>query len=393
MYDHMNQIEEEFKPIHEKNGDENELNEQFKSIYKNNLFLYLGYILLPFFLSVFIVIAFSNNDFFFKEVGPSAYAVESAVSDVNALLVVDPQVFNELDTSYSDFLIHVGTTGHHYIYVHSEATFVLNESFFDLEDGPKLKNDVIQKMMSGQIRKWPNNAVISFYIPIDDIPVEFAGTSLDDPSLLTKEGTVVTTAFNAIFSFAVMFIIAVPMMIISKPIIKQDYMQLKKQEESPLTIFSYAVTGMVMMLGASFISGIIVIAITTIFNLPNEISANQLAINLMLKSPYFILMVLSAVILGPIVEELVFRKSFFGLIKNDKIALIASSLVFGLIHITTEILSGNIALVIVGSIPYIAGGFVFGYIYMRHKKNIVIPILAHMLYNLLSILLLFMPMG
>src|SRR5690554_7517728 len=150
---------------------------------------------------------------------------------------------------------------------------------------------------------------------------------------------------------------------------------------------------MVMIFSSNFINCINVIANTNNFKITNEISANQITINLMLKSPYFILMVLSAVILGPIVEELVFRKSFFGLIKNDKIALIVSSLVFGLIHITTEILSGNIALVIVGSIPYIAGGFVFGYIYMRHKKNIVIPILAHMLYNLLSILLLFLPMG
>ncbi|OED59442.1 CPBP family intramembrane glutamic endopeptidase [Acholeplasma laidlawii] len=392
MYDHLDEIENEFKEIHEEQKNKDEVDPKMQKIYRNNLFLYLAYMILPIILSIFILIALTDIDFFFKDVNASEFAITNAVNDVNGLLIVDPNNFENLDSAYESFLIPVGADGTHIIYVHASATFITDTDFFDsvLEGDVytyTLKASVLNDIIDGNIKKWPNNAQINFHIPYDDVSPLVAGSSVDNIIELTKENSVPTVALNAIFAFTLMLIIAIPMVIISKPILIGDFNLLKVDNESVGTVLAKSGIGVLYMFGGNIAVGILVMAISTMFQIPDQVSANQLAINLMLKSPYFILMIITAVVIGPIVEELVFRKSFFGLIKNEKWALVISSLVFGLIHISTEILTGDIGMVIVSSLPYIAGGFIFGYIYMINKKNIVIPIIAHMGYNLISVLM------
>ena len=96
-----------------------------------------------------------------------------------------------------------------------------------------------------------------------------------------------------------------------------------------------------------------------------------------------ILMFIAAVFLGPIAEELVFRKSIFAIIKNEKIALVISAFVFGGVHLLSETTLNG---VIMSGIVYIMMGFVFGYIYIRNKKNISVLITIHILSNLISVI-------
>lgn len=77
-------------------------------------------------------------------------------------------------------------------------------------------------------------------------------------------------------------------------------------------------------------------------------------------------------IIGPILEETVFRKIIFGTLyqKYDfHIAAIVSSLVFSLAHFEFE----HVLL-------YFAVGFVFAYLYYK-TKHILVPILSHILMN------------
>lgn len=392
MYDHLNEIEEDFKDFHENNTPEKKENPLFIKIYKNNMFLYLGYMLLPILLSVFVIIAFADNEFFFRDVNPSEHAIENAISDVNSLLIVNPNTFDQMDDMYETFFIPVGSDGLSTIYVHRAATFITSTNFFIIETLDEvttytLKPEIFDGILDGSVINWPNNAKISFYIPINDVSPSVAGSAIDDSEILTGTGTVPTIALNALFAFGVMLIVAIPMVVLSKPVIINDLDLLKKDNESIGTILSKSGIGILYMFAGNIVVGVLISVLTSILSIPDQLSANQLSINMMLKSPYSILIIITAVIIGPIVEELVFRKSFFGLIKNERYALIISSLVFGLIHITTEIISGDFGLVLINSLPYIAGGFVFGYIYMINKKNIVIPIIAHMGYNLISVLI------
>lgn len=119
-----------------------------------------------------------------------------------------------------------------------------------------------------------------------------------------------------------------------------------------------------------------------------DISNNQQFIEEALKySPFA--MIIAAGFLGPIVEELIFRKSIFGLIKNDKISLLVSTISFAMIHIISSFSLGyNFLQLLVMTIPYLTGGLLFGFIYLKTNKNIYYVILIHTFSNLISILFL-----
>ena len=96
-------------------------------------------------------------------------------------------------------------------------------------------------------------------------------------------------------------------------------------------------------------------------------------------------MATTTVFLAPIVEELVFRKSFFAVIKNKWIALVLSSFVFGIIHALST--AGTFQTKLIYAIPYFSSGLAFGIAYIRSDKNIIVPIACHMFNNIVATLL------
>jgi membrane protease YdiL (CAAX protease family) len=122
---------------------------------------------------------------------------------------------------------------------------------------------------------------------------------------------------------------------------------------------------------------------------PTMENANQQAIeSLMMDSP--VVGVLMAVVLAPVIEELIFRYYVFkGLEKrNIYLAYAVSSLGFVAIHLIASI-GTPFFLQDLRSIPvYAVGGIVFCYAY--HKtKNIGVNIGAHMIYNAIATILVF----
>lgn len=122
--------------------------------------------------------------------------------------------------------------------------------------------------------------------------------------------------------------------------------------------------------------------LSNIFGIVQSEAVNQITIMRSLNSSGAIFMILSAVVMGPIVEELIFRKSIFGLFKNDKLALVVSAILFGSIHLIGE---ASILEALINGLSYFTMGFVFGFIYLQNNKNILAPISVHILSNLISI--------
>ncbi len=91
---------------------------------------------------------------------------------------------------------------------------------------------------------------------------------------------------------------------------------------------------------------------------------------LILNSPVWVI-ILVAVIIGPIVEELIFRKLLMDKlgIYGDRIAIVVSAVAFGLFH-------GNLYQFFYATLL----GLVLAYIYSR-TSNIIYPILMHMTLN------------
>ena len=114
---------------------------------------------------------------------------------------------------------------------------------------------------------------------------------------------------------------------------------------------------------------------------------NQSIIETILKGDGIIPMIIAAGVLGPICEELVFRKAFFNVCKTKEMGLLVSSLCFCLIHITSSIGMGYDALSIyLMCIPYLVSGVAFGLIYIKNDCNIVMPTIVHIVTNTISII-------
>lgn len=84
---------------------------------------------------------------------------------------------------------------------------------------------------------------------------------------------------------------------------------------------------------------------------------------------------IAVAILAPIVEEFVFRYSISTFIKDEKVFLIVSSLLFALMHGVG-----------IATLLYFFMGACFGLLYQRTEKNIGASILAHVINNTISVI-------
>ncbi len=161
---------------------------------------------------------------------------------------------------------------------------------------------------------------------------------------------------------------------------KDDF---KKLQDNSSKIAKYIPLGFLLAFGLQMIFSMITSPL-----LQDQVSENQQQINAILfsSSGNGIMMIIAAVIFGPVVEELIFRKSIFKLIPNDYLAIAISSIVFGLIHTLTS--GYNITQLILHTIPYAACGVGLGYAYFKSDHNIYVSTTIHMLMNCFSTIIL-----
>ncbi|MBQ2639432.1 MAG: CPBP family intramembrane metalloprotease [Bacilli bacterium] len=98
------------------------------------------------------------------------------------------------------------------------------------------------------------------------------------------------------------------------------------------------------------------------------------------KSPWF--MIITAGVIAPIIEELIFRKGFKNSFNNKHLFIILSGLVFGLMHV----ISSNSLLEFLYIIPYSSLGISFAVAYYK-TDTVFTPIIFHMIHNLILIIL------
>jgi len=112
-----------------------------------------------------------------------------------------------------------------------------------------------------------------------------------------------------------------------------------------------------------------------IFTPVKEANNEVLVQEMLTRTP--ILAFISASIFAPFLEEMIFRKSLGDIFKNKKIMVVASGLVFGLLHVIFSIKTPWDLFYI---IPYGLLGSSFAYMLYK-KDNIFIPIFFHMMHN------------
>ena len=138
------------------------------------------------------------------------------------------------------------------------------------------------------------------------------------------------------------------------------------------TSLKYWLIGFIIMVVSNLI-------ITYILN--KDIASNEQNVRSYIDAfPLF--MIFNTVIYAPLTEELTFRKSIKDAISNKWLYIIISGIVFGMLHISSYIIS---PIDLVYLIPYGALGISFAMLYYK-TNNIFSTISMHAMHNLLAVI-------
>jgi|GEM_PF-1968295 len=267
-----------------------------------------------------------------------------------------------------------------------------NEDNLKLFDKDERKT-TLEKILNGEEIKFENN---------DEkvtVKIIFHALSRDNLTILLNtlshthanyEGILSDNSSYALLLFVTYLLVFIPIFLINREVIKEDYFYLKEKHKP---VYSKVLADGFVFIGFSIVLGLISNLLSSSLKLPST-SENQELIVKIMKSSGAIYAIISVVILAPLVEELVFRKSIFSFFKNKKTAICVSALTFGFIHILSELLTifsnfnfNTIANLAVQSISYLGAGFFLAYWYEKNNRNITLLILMHSSSNLFSVLL------
>lgn len=168
------------------------------------------------------------------------------------------------------------------------------------------------------------------------------------------------------------FVSLIAMYMITKNVFDNDFKGFRKVKSPWLLIFG----GFAAMYVANIVLGLIYQDLGIVGDSENQIVLEQMI------SMNPILMILPVAILIPIVEEVLFRGVILEFIEK-RLGLIAagllSALMFALLHVT------DAASLIFLPIYWVLG-LILTYIYIKSGKNLLVPIVAHILNNAISII-------
>ena len=200
------------------------------------------------------------------------------------------------------------------------------------------------------------------------------------PQLLKLLGITDELAANALLNLTfegTLFLILVVML---GGLLKQSFADLKKHGFG--NFFRWTVLCYFAFMGVNIATSLITMLFTGEMADPQN---QEAVIELVSVSP--VIMFLTAAILGPIVEELIFRGIIFRTIRPlGKIpAILISAIAFGFAHVSAYVFAGDFR-ELLNIFPYLGMGLSFGIIY-ELRKNMLLNMLIHIIQNTLSILL------
>lgn len=170
-----------------------------------------------------------------------------------------------------------------------------------------------------------------------------------------------------IISFPIALVI---ILILLLPDIKNRHMIRGRATRSQAA--GWAILGVFMVFGAQYVAAMLEMLL---FGIMPGSENTELIVSYAKVVPAFIFIV---AIIGPVLEEIVFRMIIFGaLFKkwNFWIAALLSSLIFSIVHFDFEHV-----------LIYTAVGFTFAYLYVKTKR-ILVPIIAHATLNSAAVLI------
>lgn len=296
--------------------------------------------------------------------------------DTYASLSVD--IEEGIIISFSDeklensLLYHLGTYSDDYEVFMSIESIHLDDIY-----QTELKTAFLDSLFDGTQQKWSDDRALLVYYNETDLG------NLDLSTYEVFKNVRTLYPFHlSLINFLGYVVCVIPLLFFFFPKFKLDVGTLiKEKQEYP--IGNRIINNLAAMIAVSVGLSIVSMLLKQILNLGTDTSTNQSAINSILDSNGAFLMIISAVVIGPLVEEIIFRKVIFGLIPNDILAIIVSSTLFGLVHVTSE---PNFPLFFTNFIAYAGMGVFLGCVYKKNRHNLFLLYVIHALANLFSIL-------
>ena len=165
--------------------------------------------------------------------------------------------------------------------------------------------------------------------------------------------------------------------------LKEDWQKFREKLGKNIAT-SFKLFGLFMII--KMLAAIITVIVSLALNLDFLQSENQELIeSFAISAPLAVFV--SAVILAPFLEEIIFRLGFRKITNNKYLYILTTGLIFGLMHIFPTDL--DMAMALTQSIVFVAMGFTLSAMYW-HRPNIWIVIIVHALNNLLSMIIIFL---
>lgn len=351
---------------------------------KNYMKALLSYVLIMFFLNAILISVIQLIPGSVKVFEKDEVILEEIASDPSGIALMDEDVFNLYKAEYLGYVESLWTYNEYSIVYNTANPYI--ESLLLVKDdaGNVISFDeqaflLIYDQSEFSINYWDQNQnyAITRYQHDEQTLPSYVLTS--DIETIDYQLQNLTTFYMSLYQFVLYLILFGFIYYFLKNDVAYDFNKFRLIKSQ---WFAIIIIGYLYVLLGNFLSNFISSLLSSQLNIPMSESVNQMTIVRMLNSNGVVFMVLSAVIIGPIVEELIFRKSIFGLIKNQNVALVTSSLIFGAIHLISET---SLAVALINGISYFTMGAIFGYIYIKNDKNIIAPIAVHILVNLISV--------
>jgi uncharacterized protein len=337
--------------------------------------------ILVYFITMFVI---SGLIYFFIYSMPEFKQTYSESEALIETLIFDPKglILLEEEISYDeDYIRMIGFYQSYQVFINQSNTAYA----FLMDDEGLLMPSVLESVLNLQISTWSDGDAIVFYRGATQTFDFDVMIPLSEDQIISSYTTLSSFGLN-IVNFSTYLVLMPWIYFILKTDLMIDFRKFKLLKVQAVT---FIITGYLLVILGNLISNALSAGLSMVFDYEIREAVNQLSIIRALNSRGMPLMLISAIILGPIAEELVFRKAFFGLISNVKVAMVVSSFTFGAVHLIGE---ASLLDALINGLSYIVMGFVFGYIYIHNQKNIWIPIFVHILSNLIAILaLLYLP--
>lgn len=191
-----------------------------------------------------------------------------------------------------------------------------------------------------------------------------------------------STPYMNLLNFLIYIIMIAALVGINYKDIWKDILDFKPNWKKKLMWFGI---GVGTLFAVAITSNLLQQAYTAIFGIAGS-AENQATLEAGILGRLGFLSIISAVLIGPLVEELVFRHAIFAFFKGklEWIAVAISAIAFGLIHVVSE---PTVGLFFYNLTPYLLSGVAFGVCYKLSKKETMALTMSHMVWNLLSVIL------